>query len=164
MKKMKFLALALSMCGLFGAQSAMADTVNFTGNYPADACQFTGAATSGTMGISLQNPLSWGTDVGAGTAANINLSYIGQPTVSVDAVTGFTSAAGTVPSGTLYETGARLTNNGVINGGSWFDTGTKSLQLSNSYNNDTLYVDFTVSFGGPPVSGNYTASTTVTCS
>lgn len=164
MKKMKFLALALSLCGLFGAQSAMADTVNFTGTYPADACQFTGSPTDGIMGISLQNPLEWGTSIGSGSPASIGLSYIGQPTVTVAAVGGFNAVAGSVPSGTTYLTRAYLNNNGQINSGSWYDTGSKSLQLSNSYSNDTVYVHFVTVFGSAPTAGNYTASTTVTCS
>ena len=145
-------------------QKANAETVNFSGTYPADACQFTGSPTTGIMGINLANPLAWGTDQNGGSPAAITLSYLGQPTVTVNAVTGFDSAAGTVPSGTVFGTKAGLTNNGDIDSGSWFTTGSKSLQLSNSYSNDTLYVNFAVTFGSAPTSGNYLASTTVTCS
>lgn len=163
MKKMKYMVLLASLCGLF-ASSAMAETVNFSGNYPADACQFTGNNTAGVMGINLANPLDWGTDQNGGSPASLTLSYIGQPTVTVNAVTGFDSAAGSVPSNTVFGTKASLALNGAIDGGNWFTTGSKSAQLSNSYSNDTLYVNFAVSFGSAPTAGNYSASTTVTCS
>lgn len=162
MKKIKLLALALSVLG-FAAPSVMAETVNFSGTYPADACQFTGASQGGTMGVSLSSPLIWGTNVTGGQPATIALSYLGQPTVTVDAVSGFNVVAGPVPSGTTYSTRATMAYNGQLNGGAWWDTGTKSLQLSNSYSSDTLAVDLSVAFGGAPTAGNYTASTTVTC-
>lgn len=158
---MKRLLVALSLCALFAAP-AFADTVNFTGTYPADACQFSGAQ-NGTFGLSLSSPLIWSTQAGGGTPASLTVNYIGQPTLSLAAVTNFSMIAGAVPNGTVFDTRGYLTNNGQMNNGSWWDTGSKTMQLSNSYTFDTLYVDLQVSFGAPPVAGSYAANTTVTC-
>ncbi|WP_396189798.1 hypothetical protein [Flavobacterium sp.] len=152
----------LAVCLVFISSFAFAESANFTGNYPTSACSFTGSQ-DGVMGINPQLPLVWSTSATGGQAAVLNLAYIGDPTVSIDAVSGFTSTPGSIPSGTTYETKAWMNSNGAINSGNWFQTGNKTKQLSNAFYTDILYVDFATNFGSAPASGNYTASTTVTC-
>lgn len=162
MRKSLLGALVFSFVSIFASQQAMAETVNFSGSYPADACQFS-SPNSGSMGVNLSSPLIWSTQASGGNAASVVVNYIGQPTLTLAAVTQFDTIPGAVPSGTNFNTRGYLSNNGQLNSGAWWDTGSKSIQLSNSYSFDTLYVDLTVAFTGSPVPGNYTASTTVTC-
>lgn len=154
----KIVALFLIAC----SSVALAETVNFNGTYPTNACQFI-SIQPGSMGINAQSPLNWSTLTGAGQSAQLSLAYIGEPTLTVNAVSGFSLAPGAIPNGTTYNTKASLGLNGVLNSGAYFDTGSKDKVLSSSYSNDTLYLDLAVQFGSQPLSGDYTASTTVTC-
>lgn len=162
MKKNLFKILALSFFSFFASQQSNAETVNFSGTYPTDACQFS-SPVSGNMGVNLSSPLTWSTQASGGNSASVTINYIGQPTLSLAAVTQFDMIAGAVPGGTTFNTRGYLSNNGQMNSGAWWDTGSKTIQLSNSYSFDTLYVDLAVAFGGAPTAGNYAASTTVTC-
>lgn len=149
-----FLYTWLAMCS-FGVHAATA-TLGINGTV-STSCAFTGT-NSGALSVSPSNPTIMGTNVSGGMPAVAHLSFTGTPTLTVTEITSFDS----VPSGF----NPTLTfNNSVTSsllGSMSFSGGAASGQYS-SGNADTVTVNLGVQSSAPYVTGNYSASTTLTC-
>lgn len=135
----------------------------FASDPPVVSCLFTGNIP-GVLATSPIAPSIFGSTVAGGSPAQLYINYTGSPSLTVQSIDNFTSAPGIVPSSSTFNTNGSLMYNGEMNGGVFWQSGPVTKILSNVYTNDVLSVDFLVRFrGGSPVSGSYSASTTVTC-
>lgn len=151
MKKLLFL---LAFCGT--AQAATQGlTINGT---VSSVCAFA-SVQNGTFGFDVTSPNVLDTNATGGTNASVVINYNGTPTVSIDQITSFAS----VPSG-FTDTVNFLnvftsSNNGAIS----YSSGTASFTQSGGINDNlTLRLQATDANGSFPT-GNYSASTTITC-
>lgn len=144
----------ISLCLLFSSAFVFAEDP--------PTCQFTGNV-GGVMAVNPSIPFMFGTSVSGGSPAQLFISYTGSPLLTVQASNGFDSSPGQVPGNTVYMTSASLLNNGVYNGGVAWSSGSQSKVLSNLFTQDTLSVDFLVRFRSSAMSGNYQATTMVSC-
>lgn len=167
--------LALAVLSI-GATSAMAETVNFAGTV-STSCAFSNdtAGVMNAQAINGQYVLGAGlfySGVTPGSAATVDIAYSGAPTFSISAVSSLSSAASGAPSPSAFNTGvwfsggtksADNTAAAALAGANSFSNGSKSFALDGGATSDTANIGMNAVASSPWTTGNYSASTTITC-
>lgn len=149
-----FLYTLLAMCS-FGVHADQAN-LNMTGTV-STSCAFTGQA-GGVLAVSPSNPTFMSTATQGGSPATANLSYTGTPTLTVTEITSFDS----VPSGFNPTLGFSNQAQSQQLGNMSYSSGSASGQYIGG-SADILSINLGVTSSAPFATGNYSASTTVTC-
>lgn len=161
--KRKLLALLLPVL----VTTAYAETVNFSGTV-STSCQFTGTTDGVLDATGVNGYYQLSTTNGNGRSASLDIAYQGSPTFILDSTSNVNYVGqGIEPTLTIF-TGATFLNqqnqtNARSNGFHWFESGSKSMQLTDSASTDRVFVNLLATASSPFPVGAYSASTTVTC-
>lgn len=159
---------------LFLPTISFAENVNFAGTV-STSCSF-GSFQQGTLNSTIMNgkyvlESGWSS---LNDAASTDISYDGNPTITIDAISGWVTAPQNVPLFSDLDTGVGFLHHGqtsVANtiaattaGAAYFEHGSKSFNLNSTYGNiDTIHVKMRAVADSPWPTGSYLANTVISC-
>lgn len=159
-KKSVISYMTAAMCSFFAVSCAYADTgsLSFSGSV-STTCAFSNI-TPGTLAVDPTSPTIIGTNVAGGSNAGVTLTYLGNPTMSVEEIGVFTTKPNGVSNGDFTYT----TNVSSQQGASYTSSGGYKTHTYTTGSSDNLSVIFNASKSSGNVTlGNYATSAVITC-
>lgn len=147
----------LILCCFSTTAFAQQTTLNMSGSI-STTCAF-GSPNAGVLALNPASPNTMGTGIAGGNAASVTAFYVGTPTITVSKVTQFDSSP-TLPTAITFTNTASTTN-----GGGLTFSGNSATYQETSGSSDTITLGLTATTQNSASfnTGNYTASSVVTC-